>query len=63
MNEEEAEKTLVRAEIEANKALKILAAQKSKKKKKETGTPLNVTSKERVWFQSGKERKEGTCNL
>lgn len=61
MKEEEAEKTLVRAEIEANKALKMLEVKKSKKKKK-GGVP-QPGEKSRVWFQSTKDRKEGKFSI
>lgn len=65
MQEEEAEKTLVRAEIEANKAIKMIQDKKTKKKKKRGGGPPEPQSKSRVWFQSQKDRKDGTfcCNV
>lgn len=58
MQEEEAEKTLVRAEIEANKAIKMIQEKKSKRKKKRNGPPEPDT-KSRNWFQSQKDRKDG----
>jgi len=60
MKEEEAEKSLVRAEIEANKALKMIQDKKTKKKKKKGQS--NAPENGRVWFQSHKDRKDGTCN-
>jgi hypothetical protein len=57
MKEEEAEKGLVRAEIEANKAIKMIQDKKTKRKKKR-GQP-DPADKSRVWFQSTKDRKDG----
>jgi hypothetical protein len=57
--EEEAEKSLVRAEIEANKAIKMIQDKKAKKKKKKGQAPDPDSNKSRIWFQSHKDRQDG----
>lgn len=62
MEEEEAEKTLAKAEIEANKALKLVGetssgSKKKRKRGKGTSEAPAAGEKGRIWFQTSKERK------
>jgi len=68
--EEEAEKTLAKAEIEANKALKMVSdtktggGKKRKRGKGGGGSDLPPTGeKTRLWFQTSKERKDENDKL
>lgn len=58
--EEEAERSLTRAEIEANKALKMLEENKGRKaKKRKNGKLVDGDERQRVWFQSQGQRSDG----
>jgi len=59
IKEEEAEKTIARAEIEANKAIKMLEAKKLKKKNKKRAAIEQRDPNARVWFQTHKDRADG----
>ena len=59
IKEEEAEKTIARAEIEANKAIKMLEMKKVKKKNKKQAAAEKRDPNQRIWFQSHKERIDG----
>jgi len=58
MTEEEAERTIAKAEIEANKAIKSLESRNAKKKKKNAIAETRDEG-QRQWFQSHKDRSDG----
>ena len=58
MKEEEAEKSILKAEIEANRAMKLLEEKQTKKKKGKKAQQLE-DEKKRIWFQTHKERMKG----
>jgi len=65
-NEEEAEKSLAKAEIEANKALKMINDTKTGKKKRKRGSKGGEVvggEKGRGWFQNSKDRKSESEKL
>jgi ATP-dependent RNA helicase DDX27 len=67
IEEEEAEKSLAKAEIEANKALKMVSETKTGSKKRKRGKGGSdlppAGEKGRLWFQTSKERKDESDKL
>jgi hypothetical protein len=59
IKEEEAEKTIARAEIEANMAIKMLESKKAKKKSKKNTPGGKRDPNDRIWFQTHKDRMDG----
>jgi len=56
MAEEEADRTIAKAEIEANKAIKMLEIKKAKKKSKRNEIKQKEDPNHRSWFQTHKDR-------